>query len=114
MAHTTFARGYKIATGETRVLLVSELKLWGDPRGLLGFMLAGNSAGRLGDTLSRLCAHWPAHSTVGATPGSLMRAHEGAGHRIARLLGDAGFCHSERRRIHATFYVPERKSWPTL
>ena len=87
------------------MLLVSELKLWGDlAQGLLGFMLAGNSAGRLGDTLSRLVRTGQRTlDRVGATLGSLMRAHEGSGHRIARLLGDVLACHSERRRIHATF-----------
>lgn len=60
------------------MLLVSELKLWGDlAQGLLGFMLAGNSAGRLGDTLSRLVRTGQRTlDRVGATLGSLMRAHE--------------------------------------
>lgn len=47
-------------------------------------MLAGNSAGRLGDTLSRLVRTGQRTlDRVGATLGSLMRAHEGAGHHIA-------------------------------
>mgnify|MGYP000190519555 CR=1 FL=1 len=55
----------KIATGETRVLKVSELELWGDfAQGLLGLVLAGDSAGRLGDTLSALCALASARSTA--------------------------------------------------
>ena len=73
-------------------------------QGLLGLVLAGDSAGRLVDTLSRLVRTGQRTlDRVGATLGSLMRAHEGAGHRIARLLGDVLACHSERRRIHATF-----------
>ena len=95
-------------------------------------MLAGNSAGRLGDTLSRLVRTGQRTlDRVGATLGSLMRAHEGAGHRIAagqrnrsgppshrantedsrglagtRLLGDVLACHGKRRRVHAAFMSP--------
>lgn len=87
------------------MLLVSELELWGDGAlGLLGQVLAGHGASGLGDTLRRLVRTGQRTlDRVGATLGSLMRAHEGAGHRIARLLGDVLACHSERRRIHATF-----------
>ena len=87
------------------MLKVSELELWGDfAQGLLGLVLAGDSAGRLGDTLSRLVRTGQRTlDRVGATLGSLVRAHEGAGHRIARLLGDVLACHGKRRRVHAAF-----------
>lgn len=53
-------------------------------QGLLGLVLAGDSAGRLGDTLGRLVRTGQRTlDRVGATLGSLVRAHEGAGHRIA-------------------------------
>ena len=47
-------------------------------------MLAGDSAGRLGDTLSRLVRTGQRMlNRVGATLGRLVRAHESTGHRIA-------------------------------
>lgn len=85
------------------MLLVSELKLWGDlAQGLLGFMLAGNSAGRLGDTLSRLVRTGQRTlDRVGATLGSLMRAHEAQATASRDCWAMCWLGHSERRRILA-------------
>lgn len=57
------------------MLKVSELELWGDfAQRLLGLVLAGDSAGRLSDTLSRLvCTGQRTLDRVGATLSRLVR-----------------------------------------